>query len=100
MRAFYVIDNGFHIEDNRYIGTGTSFRDPLRVKLARAVNDQFPFLQVIRFPVDFRCHAPPVNVSEFKIGMCLASELVAGVADGVIISKYFADSDAGENSFK
>ena len=100
MRAFHIINDSFHIENNRNIRAGAAFRNLLRMKLAGAIYDKFPFFQAVRMAVYFRHHASPVNIGKFEIGMFFASKLIAGIADGVIVSENLADSDAGKDSFK
>ena len=100
MRAFRIVNDRFHIEDDRHIGTGMALRDILGVELAGAVNHKLLFLQFIALSFHFGEQSSPIHVGELKVIVLFPFKVIAGIADGIIVSQNFADPDTGKNPLK
>ena len=97
MGAFYIIDDGFHIENNGNIGAGMAFCNILVMELTGSVDHQLLFPNRIFLSV-YLCHQlAPIHVGQLKIAMSLALEGVARIPDIVVIAENLADTHAGEN---
>ena len=97
MGAFYIIDDGFHIENNGNIGAGMAFCNILVMELTGSVDHQLLFPNRIFLSV-YLCHQlAPIHVGQLKIAMSLALEGVARIPDIVVIAENLADTHTGKN---
>ena len=100
MGALCVVNDSFHIENDRYVGAGVAFRNVLRMELSWAVNNKLLFLQLVMLSFHICIQGSPIYIGELEVIVLFPFKMVAGIADGIIISQDLTDPDTGKNPLK